>query len=402
MGEATVIMHIMLIVLQIVLLRKKFKPVQFLQLLVAFIFGFFVDLTLFLVSAEIQVSNYLFQWILCLCSCALVAFGVYLEVKAKVTYMAGEGLALAVAEVFHTEFGKAKIGVDSALVVIGVISSFVIFHNLLGIREGTLASALLVGTLVRVYDKKLKFIDTLLDGKADEKIIVQTGEINRKNKLIITIAREFGSGGYEIGKLVAEKFGISFYDKKLINLSAAVGGLTPEYVKEHEQKLTHGVIHELYEQNYAFINGEMPQQDLLFMAQSKVIRDICGRESCVVVGRCADFVLKDYPQCINIFIHADKKYRIRRIIEEYNVDPDMAEKELGRVDRGRTNYYRYYTRKMRGEAANYHLTIDSSFFGAEGAAILIADTVEQYFGLVHSPKACLRPERRKTAGITLL
>jgi uncharacterized membrane protein YczE/cytidylate kinase len=376
MGTATIVMHLVFILLQMALLRKKYQLIQLLQLPVALIFGFFIDSTMFLVSG-IQVSNYLVQWILCLLSCAIIAFGVYLEVKAKLTYLAGEGLALAISRVFHKEFGKAKVGVDSMLVIIGIISSFIMLHSLQGIREGTVVAALLVGTIARFYSKKLKFIDTLLGENVDKELAIQPKTLDPKKNIVITIAREFGSGGHEIGEIVAQKLGISFYDTKLIDLSAAESGLTLDYVGEHEQKLANSLLYDLYGQNYAYVNEEMPPLDALFLAQSNVIRAISEKESCVIVGRCADFVLRNRPNCFTVFIHADKKYRIQRIIKEYGIDDTMAVHALETTDRNRANYCKHYTHKTWGMGDNYHLTIDSSLFGTEKSARLIMEAMHK-------------------------
>ena len=374
-GLLSIIVNVLMILLQIVLLRKEYQLIQLVQLPVALIFGFFIDFAMFLLSG-LQTSNYIYQWTLCLLSCVIIAFGVFLEVKANVTYLAGEGLSIAISKAFNKEFGKAKVGVDASLVIIGVASSFILLHRLEGIREGTIAAALLVGTIARFYNKNFKFIDSLVCIDKKE-VSEQVSTVSQEKKIVITIAREFGSGGHEIGEIIAKELGISFYDTKLIDLSAAESGLTPEYVKEHEQKLANNLLFDLYEQNYAYVNEEMPPLDTLFMVQSKVIRDICEKESCVIVGRCADYVLKNNPDCFNIFIHADKKFRIERIIKEYGIAPDMAEKELERKDRDRTNYCKHYTHRIWGMASNYNLTIDSSIFGPEKSAALIIDALNK-------------------------
>ena len=376
LGVLSIVINVLMILLQIVLLRKDYQLIQLLQFPVAFVFGFFIDFAMFLESG-IQPPSYLFQWIFCLLSCVIIAFGVFLEVKANVTYLAGEGLSLAISKAFHKEFGKAKIGVDCTLVVTGVICSFVMLHDLKGVREGTIAAALLVGTIARFYSKRLGFVDTLLGIKADKTVENKIQVGNQNEKFVITIAREFGSGGHQIGEIVARKLGIPFYDTKLIDLSAAELGLTPEYVKKHEQKLANSLLFDLYEQNYAYVNAEMPPLDSLFMVQSKVIRDISEKESCVIVGRCADFVLKSHPNCFNVFIHADKKYRIQRVIDDYGVGSGMAEKELEQKDRERANYCRHYTHKIWGKASNYNMTIESSLFGTEKSATLIIDAVRK-------------------------
>ena len=374
-GLLSIIVNVLMILLQIVLLRKEYQLIQLVQLPVALVFGFFIDFAMFLLSG-LQPSNYIYQWTLCLLSCVIIAFGVFLEVKANVTYLAGEGLSIAISKAFNKEFGKAKVGIDASLVIIGVASSFILLHRLEGIREGTIAAALLVGTIARFYNKNFKFIDSLVCIDKKE-VSEQVSTVSQEKKIVITIAREFGSGGHEIGEIIAKELGISFYDTKLIDLSAAESGLTPEYVKEHEQKLANNLLFDLYEQNYAYVNEEMPPLDTLFMVQSKVIRDICEKESCVIVGRCADYVLKNNPNCFNIFIHADKKFRIERIIKEYGIAADMAEKELERKDRDRTNYCKHYTHRIWGMASNYNLTIDSSIFGPKKSAALIIDALNK-------------------------
>jgi len=161
MGASTVALNVMFILMQIVLLRKEFQPVQILQLPVAIVFGFFTDVAFSLVSSNLLVTNYFIQWMLCLSGCLAISFGVFLQVKAKVIYLAGDGLVLAICTVFHKGFGKVKVGFDCTLVVIGIISSMLLLHGLHGIREGTIAAALLVGTFVKFYSRKLKFLDSL-------------------------------------------------------------------------------------------------------------------------------------------------------------------------------------------------------------------------------------------------
>lgn len=187
MGVITIVMHVAFILLQIVLLRKEYQLIQLLQLPVAIIFGLFTDLTLSLVSSKILVSNYIFRWILCLLSCLVIAFGMYLQVKARVIYLAGEGLVIAICKTFHKEFGKVKVVFDCTLVSIGIISSFLWLHNLQGIREGTIASALLVGVFVSFYNKKLKFVDAILGVKVEKKIADQTIAVASLKNVVITV-----------------------------------------------------------------------------------------------------------------------------------------------------------------------------------------------------------------------
>ena len=379
MGETTIIFNVMLILLQMVLKRKKYQLFQLVQLPVIFIFGFFTDFTLYLVSG-MTITNYVWQVIVCLLSFAVIGFGVFLEVKAKLTYLAGEGLALAISETFKTEFGKAKIGTDSGMVIGGTISSLLLLNQLQGVREGTIAAALLVGSLAKFYSKKITFIDTLIGNQSADTAIPQVIPVEKgsKKRIIITISREFGSGGHEIGQLVAKHLGLPFYDRELIRLTAEKGGFTRAYIREHEQKLAHSLLFNLYEQSYAYVNEQRPPLDALFLVQSKIIRDISEKESFVIVGRCANFILKDHPACFNVFIHGSNEFRQQRITEEYHVDAGTAEKELEKTDHDRANYCRHYTGKEWGKAGNYNLTIESSSFGIKKSAEIIAEAAGKF------------------------
>ncbi|MDC7124414.1 MAG: DUF6198 family protein [Spirochaetales bacterium] len=158
LGKMTIIFNSFLILLQILILRKKYKLFQLVQLPVVFVLGFFVDLTSFIISSW-QFDTYFVRLLICLLSCFILALGVYLEVIAKVTYLAGEGVAVAICTVTNIEFGKSKIIVDSSMVIIGVILSFLFFKKLIGAREGTIFAAILVGMIVKLYTKLIQKIN---------------------------------------------------------------------------------------------------------------------------------------------------------------------------------------------------------------------------------------------------
>ncbi|HWL25787.1 MAG TPA: DUF6198 family protein [Ureibacillus sp.] len=156
MGVITFVMHVVFIIIQIILLRRNFQPIQLLQLPAAIIFSAFTDLTMYLVSV-IQITNYVMQWVVLLFSFLLVGIGVSFQVKANVVMLAGEGLVSAICKVFRKEFGKVKIYFDSVLVISGVCLSLFMFDKLIGVREGTIVAAVLVGTIVRFLVVRLNF-----------------------------------------------------------------------------------------------------------------------------------------------------------------------------------------------------------------------------------------------------
>lgn len=161
MGQITFVMQTLFVVIQILLLRKDYQWVQLLQIAVAVVFGYFTDLTLAIVSG-IKLNNYFLQWLLCLSSTFFVGFGVFLEVKSGLVIPAGEGLVKVIAQVMKKEFGKIKIRFDCSIVTIAIIISLCSFHSLKGVREGTIAAAILVGTVVRLCNRKMKFVDVIL------------------------------------------------------------------------------------------------------------------------------------------------------------------------------------------------------------------------------------------------
>lgn len=375
LGELTTAFNIILILGQVAVLRKKYRIIQLIQLPVVFAFGVFIDFSLSLVSG-LWVSNYAWQAFWCLLSCIVIALGVFLEVKANITYLPGEGLALAIAETFGKEFGKAKIAVDSSMVFIGIISSYVFLFRLQGIREGTVLAAVLVGFIAKFFGKKIRIADTWLNTGISQENIQSEDQKKSKKLFTVTISREYGSGGHEIGKLLAEKLGVSFYDKNIIELTAGQTGFTSDFIHQNEQKLAHALLFELYEQNYAYVNNYQPPLDVLFLVQSKIIREISSKESCVIIGRCANYVLKDKPDCFNIFIHADKNYRRNKISSGEGLTGDVIDKKLEKNDRERANYCMHFTGKNWRDADSYDLTISSSRYSANSIIEIIIKTLE--------------------------
>lgn len=370
-GTFSILLNLLFVGIQAVLLKDKFKLYHLLQIPVVLIFGLFIDLHLFFTSDLIP-ATYLLRWVLCISSCIIIAFGIFLQVKANVSYLPGEGLIMAIAQTLKKEFGITKILFDSFLVLVSLVSIVIFRDRLEGVREGTIASALLVGFIVQFYQKNIRFVDKLVEPSKSVDEFVQEPYMTTDN-YVITISREYGSGGHAVGELIAQKLGIAFYDSSLIDLTAEASGFTPEYVKEHEQKLSNGLLYNLYKQNYAYVHETIPPQDMLFMVQTQVIRDIAAKESCVIVGRSADYILKGHPNCFNVFVHANDAFRLNRVITDYGADPEDAEKEMEKKDKERMNYNRHYTGREWADLKDYDLTIESSLFGIEITAAMIID-----------------------------
>ncbi|MDY5542051.1 MAG: cytidylate kinase-like family protein [Lachnospiraceae bacterium] len=180
---------------------------------------------------------------------------------------------------------------------------------------------------------------------------------------IITISREFGSGGRTIGKMTAERLGIPCYDQELITKLAEKSGFTAEYVKERSEYTEHAGWF-----SNAFSGRSLDgtsNQDYLWVIQRKILLELSEQESCVIVGRCADYVLRDHADCLRVFIHADMEKRADRIVRVYGETKDAPKKRLREKDRRRAVYYQFYTDMEWGKAQNYHISLDSGTLGID-------------------------------------
>lgn len=201
---------------------------------------------------------------------------------------------------------------------------------------------------------------------------------NATRRVIITINREYGSGGRLIGEQVAQRLGIAFYNRNLIDLTAKRSGLAEGYIAKWEEQISSRFIWSPVINARGNVGNQAgnyySNEDKMFVTQSGIIQEL-AEKSCVIVGRCADYVLKENPDCINIFIRAEKQQKIERLINDYGIDPDKAEEVAVHTDRGRANYYSHYTNIRWGNSQNYHLVIDSGKFGIDQAADMIVRSI---------------------------
>lgn len=209
-----------------------------------------------------------------------------------------------------------------------------------------------------------------------------------KMNKIITISREYGSGGHTIAKLVAEQLNIPFYDKEIIDMSAKDSGLSPDFISKNEQNISSGWLYTLLlGASYASsgtssrigLNSQpqnIPLADQVFNAQRKVIIDLAKKGPCVIVGRCSDYILRhcseiDHKNLLNIFIYAPLADKVKRAIEQKGLNPETAEKEVKLIDKRRANHYNTFTERTWGNRSHYDLLINSSLVGLEETAKMI-------------------------------
>ncbi|MCI6553989.1 MAG: cytidylate kinase-like family protein [Lachnospiraceae bacterium] len=200
---------------------------------------------------------------------------------------------------------------------------------------------------------------------------------------IITIGRQFGSGGREIGEKVAEHFGIKCYDKELLIRAAKESGLCEEMLQNHDERPTNSFLYNLVMDTYSFgYNAsafiDMPISHRVFLALFDAIKKIADEGPCVIVGRCADYALEEYSNCLSLFIYGDEASRVKRIMAKYDLTESKARDMIVKKDKQRQSYYNYYSSKKWGRADSYDLCINSSILGIAGTVELIQQFIEDF------------------------
>ena len=362
LGNFTIFFSIFLIALQLIILRKNFKLEHILQIPVSIIFGYFIDLTMILFS-WVNPEAYIMKIVYLLIGCLILGVGVYMEVLADVVMLPGESFVRAIVLTWKTNFGTTKICFDVSMSVIAAVLSFVFAGRLDGVREGTVIAALLVGFIARLIGKKLVFLKDMIfpesvSAENENEAKEQTAGTYGKN--VIAIGRQFGSGGHDIGKILAEKLGYDFYDAEIIQMTAGTTGYTPEFIKKNEEIMTNSLIYDLVNQMY--LNADMQDEapkDKIFEAECQVVRNLAKKGNCVIVGRCADYVLRNSGNCLKVFFSAPLVSRIRRVAQRQNISEGEAKATVQKNEKLRADNYRYYTRRMWGAAGNFDLSLNT-------------------------------------------
>lgn len=193
---------------------------------------------------------------------------------------------------------------------------------------------------------------------------IKVNNTYKGKKIVITISREYGSGGHYVGELLAKRMGLNFYDKNLINLISKKSGLSKEYVEENDQKLA----------SFKYIDNN---DDRIFIAEEKVIKDLAKKESCVIVGRCADYILKDNKDTIKVFLYSSSQDKVKRAVKYYNLEEDKALKEINKINNERAKHYKYYTNRDWYDFTNYDIALNVDYLGVEKTAELLEQVIRE-------------------------
>lgn len=370
-GQWTIVLNLLFVLFELPFMtRKELKDdlrMFLLQIPISLCFGTFIDLSMNMLY-WLEPVKYIDQIIYLLVGCVILAAGITLEVKANVAMMTGEYFVRVISQRFHGEFGYVKLCFDITLVCIACLFSICFMSGIYGVREGTVAAALLVGPIVHFISPYYRCFDKWINDVKDKDAIA----LRNIQHVIITIAREYGSGGHLLGEMLSKELGIKLYDKEFIHLVAEKSGINEQYIKKNEQSIPSFWLKCILGKNSEqSLERSLSSDDVLFVAESKIIQELAEKGPCIIVGRCADFVLRDYPNLIKVFCYSDLKSACVRCVQEYGVSEEKAESEIKRINHNRIAHYEYYTGEKWGEPHHYNLMINTGSIDLSVACNLI-------------------------------
>lgn len=373
-GEWTIMLNILFVVLEpFMMTRQDLKEdlrMFLLQIPISFCFGIFIDICMHYILFWLNPATYPSMIIALLIGCVILAVGIALEVKANAAMMAGEYFVKVITRRFRGEFGYIKLGFDVTLVAIACLLSLIFMSGIYGVREGTVIAALIVGPIVHFVSPYYKFLDKWITPATDEKFT----EAKENQNTIITIAREYGSGGHLLGEMLSKELGIKLYDKEFIGMAAKRSGMDENFIAKNEQSIPSFWLKCIMSKNSEQpLEGSLSSDDILFVAESKIIQELAEKEPCIIVGRCADFILQDCPKVLKVFCYSDIENAVSRCVSEYGIKRENAESEIRRINRNRIHHYEYYTGRKWGEPHHYNLMLNTGTISLETACRLIKD-----------------------------
>lgn len=277
--------------------------------------------------------------------------------------------------IFFQAIGKSAISAILSISrqIVLLIPAMIILGNIFGVH-GVLSAGPIADGIAFMIALILIIREVRKLGKrSQESQVLESDtvvEVKSENKIVVTVSREYGSGGRYVAKLLSEKLGVKFYDKEIVTKLAEETGLSEEYIEENEQK--RGILSTLENDQVTGLSSK----DELFIKETELIKKLARKDSCVIVGRCADFILKNNRNVVKVFVYSDMEDKIKRATKFYGLNKEKAEKEIKNIDKQRANHYKYYTEREWKEYSNYDICINSDTFGVEKSADIIYDMIQ--------------------------
>lgn len=388
LGGTTFIFNMVLIVLQYFMFAKAERRSQIAMLLaqipVTFIFSATIDAAMFALESFIPANWNSYAWSIfwVLSGSVTLAIGISLQVLASVAMVSGEAVVKQISSKFKFEFGYVKLAFDLTLVFLAAVCSLIFtnFTELEGIREGTIVGALLVGPLVRFFRPHMGFVNLFFYSAAQRQTFkTQQLEASQAFHGSISIARESGLGSHLIGTALAQKLNIKLYDSALINMIAQESGFAPQEVAKKAEHLESSFLHSMIFADHSVpLEQSISRQDELFVATARVMRNLAKQESCIFIGYNGDFILKDNPRNLRVFLYASNQdFKSKYCQETLNLNHEQALSHMTEVDHLHEEHHLYYTGANFRDPSCYDLCLDVSVLGRDACIELIYQAYQQ-------------------------
>lgn len=366
LGNWTILFNLFLIVMEVLILKGKVSKLEILiQFILTFLFGYCIDLAMLVLTA-LAPQLYIMKVVTLLIGCVVLSFGAYLQVIANVAMLPGDAYVRALITLFKKEFGTVRVISDISMTLTAAALCLIFLHNLNGVREGTIIAALIVGNIVRIFCHKLQRLTEFLLPEEKTRQTQSAVQTPTGNHFVLTISREFGTGGREIGRKLAEKLNISYYDSDAVQEAAAQNGYIDLEKIKKDKVISNYLLYDFYSWYTAALNEQdMPEPEQLFRAESKVLREITARESCVIVGRMASHILRNHPNALHVFLTGDRETKIQRIMERDHLTREETIQKIQRVDKERANYFRSLANTKWDDMQNYDIAVNSGKYGLD-------------------------------------
>ena len=355
----------------------------FIQCIMTCFFGYFIDLFMELL-VDFNPDTYPVRVASLLVGCVAMAVGAYFGVIARVTMLPMDALWQVVADVTGKSYATLRVIGDLSFTIISAVLCMVFLGELIGVREGTLLAALTIGNMIRfMLDKFKPFTYFILpeDVLSDKNTVVMPVREQEEEHFIITLSHEYGSGGRTIARRIAHELGMAYYDSEIIELAAKKGGYSEHFVQENEERIDRTALDKLvdwYGDSYSKYQQEESTQKQLFRVESQVIQDIAAKDSCVIVGRLANYVLRDHGNSLHIFITADDIERVNRVMRKENLSEQEAATKILAFAEERKNHCHDFSELEWGNSLSYDITMKSSRYGVDRTAAILIEMIKQF------------------------
>ena len=380
-GQWTAGINLLMLFMQIAIKPDVNKLSLVVQFLMTICFGCFIDMSLnFMVDYHPEKISYLLQLATLVFGCFLMAFGTYFDIISQKGVLPMDSFLQLFAQKINKQYTNIRIVSDLIMTAMSITLCLVFLGEIKAVREGTVIAALLCGSMIKFCMLRMKSLTyTLLPENLVALEPEAKSELVNDHNFVLTVSHEYGSGGRTIAKRIAHELDLPYYDTEIIKLAASKGGYTPEYLQRHEEKIGNNALYTLYDLYAASIpQGNVPMAEQIFNLEAQVIREIAANESCVIVGRLANYVLQNHRNALHVFITADEEERVQRVMRKDSIPYEATFAKIRAFANDRKNHCLQFSEKEWGNGVNYDITIKSNRYGVDRTAAILIQLIKEF------------------------